>query len=83
MRSPSLLKVLTAFTALTIWLAAPPACVAHGEYQTALDLYNKRQYPQAAQYFEIASLGEPSNVSANYYAGYSFYLAGRKSDIFH
>lgn len=56
------------------------ACFANGEYTTALDLYNKKQYPQAAQYFEIASLSDPANVSANYYAGYCFYLAGRRSE---
>jgi tetratricopeptide (TPR) repeat protein len=53
---------------------------ARGEYQTALELYGKKQYPAAAQYFEIASIADPTNVSANYYAGYCFYLAGKRNE---
>ncbi|MBU6454026.1 MAG: hypothetical protein KGS72_19760 [Cyanobacteria bacterium REEB67] len=56
------------------------SAMAGGEYAAALDLYNKKQYPAAASYFEAASLANPSNVSATYYAGYSFYLAGRKAE---
>jgi len=55
-------------------------CLARGEYQTALDLYNKKDYGAAYQYFEVASLADPSNISANYYAGYSAYMAGRKNE---
>lgn len=55
-------------------------CFARGEYQTALELYGRKQYLPAAQSFESASLSEPTNVSANYYAGYCFYLAGRRSE---
>lgn len=73
-------KVLSLLTGLTANLLLASVCLAAGEYQTAFDLYNKKQYPQAAQYFEMASISDPSNVSANYYAGYSFYLAGRKNE---
>lgn len=55
-------------------------CFARGEYQTALELYGRKQYLPAAQSFESASLSEPTNVSANYYAGYCFYLAGRRNE---
>ena len=53
---------------------------ARGEYQTALELYGKKQYLPAAQSFASASLSDPTNVSASYYAGYCFYLAGRRSE---
>jgi len=53
---------------------------ARGEYQTALDLYGKKQFPSAAQFFEAASLSDPDNVAATYYAGYCFYLAGRRTE---
>ena len=61
-------------------LSSFQAAQARGEYQTALDFYNKRQYGPAATYFEAASLVDPSNVAANYYAGYCFYTAGRRDE---
>lgn len=57
-----------------------PHCFAKSEYETGLELYAQKQYASAAQYFEAASLHNPGNASANYYAGYSFYLAGRKTE---
>jgi tetratricopeptide (TPR) repeat protein len=61
-------------------LFASPNCHAKSDYETAIELYSKKQYASAAQYFEAASLNNPSNAAANYYAGYSFYLAGRKNE---
>lgn len=65
---------------LLLLATSSASAFARGEYQTALELYGKKQYFPAAQYFESASLSDPANVSANYYAGYSFYLAGHKNE---
>lgn len=57
----------------------PPA-MARGEYQTALEFYSRKQYAQAAPYFEAASISAPENTAANYYAGYCFYAAGHRKE---
>lgn len=67
------------FWMLVVSVFAQPT-LARGEYQTALDFYNQKQYAQAAPYFEAASLNAPSNSAANYYAGYCFYVSGRRSE---
>ena len=54
--------------------------LAAGEYQTGVDLYGKHRYAEAAPYFEAASIASPSNAAANYYAGYCFYLAGKRAE---
>lgn len=74
------MKISFAFCLVVLLASGVQPSSARGEYQAALDLYAKKQYPQAAQYFEAASLSDPNNVAANYYAGYSFYLAGRRAE---
>lgn len=54
-----------------------PAVQGRGEYQAGLDCYQQKRYLEAGQYFELASVNDPNNEIANYYAGYCFYLAGR------
>lgn len=71
--------VASIFSIAVLTLYATPG-FAKGEYQLALDLYNKKQYRAAAQYFEVASISDPNNVSANYYAGYSYYLGGARPE---
>ena len=71
---------IAALAAVTCLLSGALAALATGEYQTAVDLYGKKRYAEAAPYFEAASLASPSNVAANYYAGYSFYLAGKRTE---
>ncbi|MBS1953308.1 MAG: hypothetical protein JST89_03925 [Cyanobacteria bacterium SZAS-4] len=75
-------KVKTWFAQMVLAsaLLACPHCMAKSDYEVALDLYSHKQYASAAQYFEAASLHNPGNPSINYYAGYSFYLAGRKNE---
>ena len=72
--------IVFALTMSTGAFIACPDCLAKSDYETALELYGQKQYASAAQYFEVASLHNPANASANYYAGYSFYLAGRKNE---
>lgn len=56
---------------------AVPAVEGRGEYQAGLDCYQQKRYLEAGKYFEMASMNDPNNEIANYYAGYCFYLAGR------
>ena len=72
-------KKLAAWIALLYLGGSGLSATASGEYQTAVDLYGKKRYAEAAPYFEAASVASPSNVAANYYAGYSFYLAGKRA----
>lgn len=71
---------LSAFLALLMASFILPPAMARGEYQTALEFYSRKQYAQAAPYFEAASISAPENTAANYYAGYCFYAAGRRSE---
>jgi hypothetical protein len=63
-----------------IFVISAESVFAQQEYQTALGLYNKRNYAEAAEHFAGAWRVDPNNASAAYYAAYCLYLAGKRED---
>jgi tetratricopeptide (TPR) repeat protein len=67
---------LNSVLASLLWVI--PAAAAQQDYQTALQEYNGRKYTAAAEHFNLAWRADPNNVSACYYAGYCYYLSGKR-----
>lgn len=55
----------------------PPAAESADDYKSAMNAYNTHDYTNAASGFESILNTDPSNTEARFYAGLSYYNAGK------
>lgn len=75
--SIDLLKAFTLSLGFISLLSAPPSAYADS-YQTAVQLYSQKKYPEAIEALKKANMENPNNPNAYYYVGLCHHALGNR-----